>query len=1553
MCQFCDSFGSERMFMNEISIALNTASTFLDLGSNFIENGGDSLASMQLQAALRRYGAQITIDSIFSAETLVQLAEYLTTILFYARHARLRRSICELLPTTDALFYAMHDTAAKKNKQPLAKKYPMTEMQLSLVLSTIKTPGRNVISYFETHPTELLPLVKMAWMKVLSSEAIFRMAFQINESGGYMCEQSTTPFEWKESVVKDEKALQDAIGRPPSFDSLKGSRFDVYSLPSPTSGGRSVLIWSVHHAFIDGVSCTLIKEKVRRVLSGKPISPGPSFIGFATQLEALQKNTQEITVAFWSRQRERFPSPATCLLLPKPQSVRQKLDRLVLGTVAVDFDCKKLPAYCKQTGVTLASLYYAAWGLVLARYADSNQVSFGIILSGRSLPIQGADSVIGPTINTLPLDISLDTASSVGGYARSVFQSLLELTSFEWSSPAHGFTRDFASAVNIQLASTSTNSSEFDSKVLSDVPLHVEVSGGRIRICYDANTFTATDANRLGASYSTALESMIDQSLLISDALDGLVDDPQRDELAKLGNWNSAFTRHDSCEDDLVSLFVRTAETIPSEIAVEHHAGNLTYAQLDARSTLVAHHLLPYIKPEDVVCVHADGTTNWIIAIYAVLKAGATYCPFAPDLPDAVRSMNYETSKAKLFLTGSVAAKSAKPNSAGICFSVEEMLQEECASESAFQGFRPGLNAYLCFTSGSTGKPKGVLCSHRGLVAFQRTFNVRLFSRPGWKISQLMSPGFDGSIHEIFSALSYGATLVLKDPSKPFAHLKVVDAALLTPSIAKALHPDEFPRLKTVYLVGEAVPQSVCDSWAQNKRLFNMYGPTEGTCGATIKELKFQEPVTLGGPNPSSRIYLLDSQQRLAPRGAIGEVYLAGIQVAVGYVGLPEVTERKFMKDTVNTQYTGEMMYKTGDRAFWTESGELTFLGRGDREVKLRGFRVDLDDLEIRMTRADNDCTCAAVTLQDDNIVALVQPAHLDLVKLRAKLANCIPAYALPHRILAVNSFPKTRIGKLDYNAISNLKFSCHPLATSGEAKHYEKIIMSALRELMGEETNTIYDLDSSFSDLGLDSILQLFLSHRLSRSLKQRIPLRLLLESNTIRQLVQTLEAFPAQIQRSNEHMLGATDVSPIEKEWWQKYDKSSDTTSFNVTYACQLAASVARTRLISAWNTVLSRHPILSCRYRDCDTGSLKRIYSAAPPTVRVLKDFDITSQANTPFNLANDDLIRVFISPTKMLVVISHIICDLTTFKILLHEVVDLYDGKPLNQLVKTYAQTTWSIPASLYHLSFWSNWLGELPTNQLSFGNGMARKTLAGTSHTMAVPSATYESIVRFGTENKISMHQIALAAVALALQYDKDTCDIIIGAPYLNRHSEEDQNVVGLFLEPLPIRIHYPQPQSSGVSHSYLPPGSRQDTFMQTVKCCSKAALSHAVPWDQLLAHLNTQSNFPDHPLIDAMVTFHDIDHEIQFAIDGAKFIPTFTEGAKFKLMAEFTARRGNCLSLRLEYSSECFSRGDVSAISHLIMEALWSLSMGYDFETILQHLRVFREREEHSNPTRQ
>ncbi|KAI0455770.1 acetyl-CoA synthetase-like protein [Xylaria acuta] len=1525
--------------LSEISIALGTPLSRLDLVSSFIQNGGDSVSSVQLQIALRKHGIRISIHHVFTATSLLCLTKQasskplhdLDDIPLQSSVSDRKRKYSETSNTPPERLHKTHLRYTESEEKEVSTRYPLTEMQTSLVQSTQLNAGYNVISYFETHRPENVPALKLAWETVLRLEEIFNVSFRVDESGAYLCEGRRTPFVWEEVVVHDESSYQQELENQAPPDEPMGSSFKVINFQPPGAESMSTVIWRVHHAMIDGVSSSIVLSKVRQVLTGTPVQASPSFGSFSLKLRALQSRAHESAVEFWARQKRDHPSPSTQLPFGAPSN--DQASRLgAIDQVYVISDLSALKEISKAAGVTLASLYYAAWGLVLSRYIDSNSIVLGAILSGRSLPIEGVQSIVGPLINVLPLHISLDPPSTVREYLHLVFAALLELTSFHWTTPNHGFTRNFSTAISVRFDVPEPIGGPFTllehprSRVCSDVPLSIEVGHcGRICLTYHTKSFSRFNIERLGDAFTTAFNSLSNLDSTVNSCLDSLISNSQRMGLASMGNWAVKSTRHGAIKNDLVSLFLQAVERNPSLPAVEHGSGLLTYAQLHEQSSLVARRLSKLVLPGDVVCVHADGSINWIIAIHAILKTGAIYCPLAPSLPKAARETNFTATNAKLYLTANNTAKSTRPASCEVCLSVEEILLEECAQADNTPGpTRPTANAYLCFTSGTTGKPKGVLCRHESLIAFQSDFQVRLCARPGWRIAQFMSPEFDGSIHEIFSALGYGATLVLKDGSRPFDHLKRCDAAILTPSVAKVLDPAEFLNLKRVYFVGEAVRQSVCDMWAGQRQLFNMYGPTEATCGATIAPLAQGKPVTLGIPNPSTRVYILDSQKRLVPPGVVGEIYLAGIQVATGYIGQPTETSMRFQLDSVNPEYSSEYMYKTGDRAYWNEHGELAFLGRQDRQLKLRGFRIDLDDLEVRMTKAHDKCTAAAVAVKDDHLVALVQPAHLDLDEFRLHIRNHIPAYALPRHITAVKSFPTTPVGKLDYKAIAAVASSNRgqeaPLTVSRD------MTISVLKEVLGICIDENINLDSTFADLGVNSLLAIHLSQRLSRAFKLRIPISMVLGTTTVRDFVEALSCLQTPELRQIDSTLGDHRVSPIEAEWWHKYHQHTDTSSFNVTYACELPITIEKPKLISAWNKILCRHRILGCRYTSSDLHGLRREYASSSPAVKLVEAIDTQGEINIPFDIKKGDLVRVLVSPTQMLVIISHIICDLTTLRILLQEVANTYHGRDSAPVTKTYGQTTWPIPASVRHRSFWSGYLAGASETHFSIGSiSTRRKGWTGSSYIHQIPETTHQAMNRFAAIERVTMHQLTLASVALALQHKNYRCDITIGAPYLNRHSEEDLEVVGLFLEPLPIRIRY-EP-------------SKQDSFVKTVQRSSEGALSHAVAWDQLLSHLNLTPDFPNHPIFDVMVTFHEAAQEVQLPLSGIRSLPTWSEGAKFKLMAEFTARKDGDLSLRLEYSDECFTVKDVRMVAQLVCKALDGLVAGDDYSTIAQRLR--------------
>lgn len=429
-----------------------------------------------------------------------------------------------------------------------------------------------------------------------------------------------------------------------------------------------------------------------------------------------------------------------------------------------------------------------------------------------------------------------------------------------------------------------------------------------------------------------------------------------------------------------------------------------------------------------------------------------------------------------------------------------------------------------------------------------------------------------------------------------------------------------------------------------------MYGPTEATCGATIKQLAPGQPVTLGRPTPSSRVYILDRNRRLLPPGAVGELYLAGIQVSHGYINLPTENANRFLPDSV-LPAAGQKMYKTGDFAYRdSRTGEICIVGRKDRQIKLHGFRLDLDDLEVRIIKAIPGCRSAAVFCRDDYLVAAYQtPSSLSASELsesevRKVIGDALPPYAMPRRILALSQLPLTAAGKLDYKKLKQMDSTSisrpQPQQRESSMTGTERMIVQAVRDLMKLDSSIQVDQDSDLAALGGHSIVQLQLAGRISSLIQRKISLRTIINNPVISGLAAAVDEMmkgePGEAAGHKDGLaerdpcLGAARsegagaaidddsslVSPIEGVWFSRYQQNLGTSSFNVTHLSELDDSFDQHEaLVAAWTKVLARHEILRCRFRPSTTapGGVERLYAAEPPRAVYVDSFDCRAAIN----------------------------------------------------------------------------------------------------------------------------------------------------------------------------------------------------------------------------------------------------------------------------------------------------------------------------------------------------
>lgn len=1518
---------SQQIIVSHAARLLQLPLESVDLESSFVNLGGHSLLALGLASACKRDGIALTMESILLSSSMAELVA----------SAVVEGSVTNHVPVIYQAATTQTQSATVQKDVPRSNTASaLTEMQMSFLHSHETTPGSNMINFYETYQTAHLPVIKAAWQAVIQTEPIFRMSFESDACH----ETPLAPFTWTETVVDSQEDYDAAIARDVYPDTIQCA-FEVVTLPS---AGISTVIWRVHHAFVDGMSGQLVYGKVRDVINGRAITAGAPFGEVASRLRVFQQEHRQIHQQFWAQQREKHPQPAAELVLPP---VREEMPAGI-DNVTFNVPLEEISTRARQIGVSLSAWYHAAWAMALSLYTDSDSVVFGTVLAGRNLPIAGIEDTIGPLINVLPFHVSIDRKLSTAEYLRAVFAHSVQLASVQSSVPDDGYTRNFTSALAMEFEMQASDShavrpvKESWFRVVPDTPLSIYTTyTGTLRLCFRPQQFHREDIQMLADHFHHALNLLLSEQT-VEGCMKNILTDNCKETLMQMGNCQTDSTSLCSIHDDLVTLFERAVRETPNGIAVEKAGTQLTYAEMDRQASILAANL--QIQPGEVVCVLADRSINWIVSIYGILKAGGVYSAQDPGLPDHIRNTNFQTAGGKLYLTPATSQKHLAPEACNLCYSVEELIASipDNFTPHHRSAPQPEDNAYLCFTSGSTGKPKGVMCHHAGLVAFQKDLEVRLFAGPGQRISQLMSPAFDGSIHEIFSALCYGATLVLADGADTFAHLKKSNAAILTPSVAKILLPEQFPELRTVYLVGEPVPQYVNDVWSSATTLYNMYGPTEATCGATIQRLLPGQPVTIGGPNATTRIYILGQNGQLLPPGVVGEIYCAGVQVANGYIGRPELNAERFLPDNIVAR-PGEKMYRTGDRGYFNRLGQVECLGRNDRQIKLRGYRTDLNDLEIRVANAIPESTAVAICPKDDYLVAMIQPETLTVADVRQRMSQVLPVHAMPRRIMVVDKFPMTPAGKLDYKEIAN---QCTVVAQPAAKRTLSSKTEHSLAELwkdllsLGSDSDALTP-ESNFVELGGHSVMQLRLASRVSQTFGVKVPVPRIIQAANLSELAQTVDGLVSQISSpdaSTIKPLGRNRVSPIEREWLEKYQLQLGTSAFNVTFACKIdSTKVDSEHLIACWNAVLARHDIFRSRsHLDYRGKGPRRTYARYCPQVMRVHGFNLWREANRPFNPDRQHPIRVIVSKSMMLVAMSHLIADLTTLQVILGEVVRLYRGDGLGPVKRNYHETTqWSTQATANERDWWAQYLGDTTVQRealYSIPNLTHRSSYGGQTHLVRLNQSLATQAIQYTETNSVTLHQLALASVALALQSHRDDTDVVLGGPYFNR-GQDDLDTVGLFLEPIPIRIQF--------SASRDPTAASTKSFVRAVQRSSQSAIAHAIPWNQLLEAVGAaeMTDFPNHPLLDVMVTFHDDRSSPKLPVEGLDPLVTYTKGSKFALLVEFCAISDRTILMRLEHDTECIEKERIQGVEKLILEALGMIVSGQGYGAIKERMR--------------
>ncbi|MEU0612671.1 amino acid adenylation domain-containing protein, partial [Streptomyces griseorubiginosus] len=1148
---------------------------------------------------------------------------------------------------------------------------------------------------------------------------------------------------------------------------------------------------------------------------------------------------------------------------------------------------------------------------------------------GRELGVRGGAGVFGPTVNVLPYTRPVDFGGPLGLMRSLGSGPTTDLNFVLTGTPESGLRVDFEGNPQVYDQGELTDLQGRFVRLMEDLAAHPERPVGR------AALLTAEERRRV------------------------------------LDEWND--TERETPDGTLTALLDRQAVRTPDAEALTYEGTSLTYAELHARADRLAAQLTERgAGPETFVAVALPRSVQLVVALLAVLKSGAAYVPVDPGYPaDRIATVLHDAG-AMLVLTSRDTGERLPADG------IPRLLLDDADTHGTHgkpaapvPDLDPRHPAYAIFTSGSTGRPKGVVVSHRAIVNrlawMQDTYRLG----PDDRVLQKTPSGFDVSVWEFFWPLLTGATLVV---ARPDGHL---DPAYLAETIRRERITtahfvpsmlDVFLRepsagalsgMRRVFCSGEALPAELRGRFREltDVPLHNLYGPTEAAVDVThwpCAEDTGSRPVPIGRPVWNTRMYVLDSALRPVPAGVPGELYIAGVQLARGYLGRPALSAERFTADPHGAP--GSRMYRTGDLARWNRDGSLDYLGRADHQVKLRGFRIELGEIEAALTRQP-EVAQATVLLREDRpgdqrLVAYVVPVGEDAPDagtLAARLRELLTDYMIPSAFLTLPALPVTPNGKLDRRA---LPAPDTPERGTGRAPRTprEALLCTLFAEVLGVEA---VGIDDSFFDLGGHSLLATRLISRVRTALGVEVPIQRVFESPTVAALSHSLDTEGrARTAVTAQRRPDRLPLSFAQQRLWFLHQFEGPSPLYNIPAALRLTGPVDAAALEAALGDVVARHESLRTLYAEDAHGPHQVVLPVSEAAVRLERtdtdaahlDAEVSRIARTPFDLAHDLPLRAALLRTApreqvLMLVLHHIAGDGWSLAPLARDLGTAYGAR------LTGAAPDWApLPVQYADYTLWQqNLLGADGAQESEGARQLAhwRDVLDGLPERLELPAdrphpahrantgdrldlrvspELHRGLAELAAESRASVFMVLQAALAALLTRLGAGEDVPLGSTIAGRTDAAVENLVGFFVNTLVLRT-----DTSG------DPAFRE--LLDRVRDTDLAAYAHQdLPFERLVEAVNPERGAGHHPLFQVMLTFDTTQQDALGELGRlpgvrTELVPVHTGLSKFDLAFAFDERRDADggpagIDLAVEFSTELFDATTVRAVAQRLLRLL-------------------------------
>ncbi|MER2161285.1 non-ribosomal peptide synthase/polyketide synthase, partial [Rhodococcus sp. (in: high G+C Gram-positive bacteria)] len=1337
----------------------------------------------------------------------------------------------------------------------------------------------------------------------------------------------------------------------------------------------------VHHTILDGFGASTFVTRVAELYSARVEGrdPEPSEASdlrnvYEVDNKYRQSSRFETDRKYWADKIENLDeisSLAGRSAAPAPVS---RIDSAALSNHVEALLGRFLERVEKTT---VAGTVVAAFAAYLAQMTGREDVSLSLPVSGRTTAVLRRSG--GMVSNVVPLRLTVTADTTVQDLlddVRNEMSGALRHQRYRHEDMVRGGDGPgrggfFGPWINIMMFSTELAFGPLvgELHILSTgliedlgVNLYQSVGDTRTHIDFESNPnlYGPADAQRNHSRFVEFLEKFVsaETSRKVWDL--PVATDEERNKVAL---WNR--TGFHVASQTITEAFERQVERTPDATAVVFEGASLTYAEFDARANGLARQLIGMgVGPESLVGLSIRRSLDLMVGLYAIAKAGGAWVPVDPDHPADRTAYILESAQPTCVVTTARDDVDLPEGTRVIeidTLDYEQLDSRSIANADRLSPLHFSNTAYVIYTSGSTGRPKGVAVTHAAINNQLQWMNTEYGLSASDIYLQKTATTFDVSLWGFFMPLQVGATLVVATPdghrdpiyvANKIAELGVTITdfvpSMLTLFTANA-PAGSCDSLRHVFVIGEALPPETSSAFRElcGAGLHNLYGPTEAAVSVTYYEAVSSDTtsVPIGMPQWNTQAHVLDGQLRPTPIGQPGELYLAGVQLARGYVGRPDLSSDRFVANPYGT--AGERMYRTGDLVRRREDGNLDYIGRTDFQVKFRGQRIELGEIEtVLLAHPDVSQAVVLVTVTPtgDQLVGYVVPGpgrNIDAAVLSEFAGRSLPSYMVPAALMVLDALPLNTSGKLDRAGLPEPVFA--------SAKQYreprteiERVVADVFADVLGVER---VGIDDDFFELGGNSLVATQLVTRVGSALGVQLGVRELFESTTVATLAARAESVAGNARQLTPLIAKPRpEVVPLslaQQRMWFINRLDPSTPAYNLPFTVRLTGSVDPSALHAAVMDLLERHESLRTIYPDVDGTAQQLVLPVDRAAVELNPvkirnshlDAALFDVASRGFDVTLEIPVRVAlfeVSPTDyvLVMVLHHIAADGLSFRPLARDLLVAYSARsektapawtPLPIQYADYA--LWQREAlgsdedprseSSRQINYWRRALADLP-DQLDLPTDRPRPAVAsnhGAKHHFQISERTTRKLNELARSRSVSLFMVLQAAYATLLSRISGTSDIAIGAPIGGRGDQALNDVIGMFVNTLVLRTE-------------VDPNERFDELLARVRESGLSAYGHAdVPFERLVEVLSPARSQARHPLFQVALTA-EISGRRELEFSGVKAVAAELEVpvAKFDLELMVSenpegTEDSDVLSATFTYATDLFDPATVNTFA--------------------------------------